>query len=199
MILESRLGSIVPDIIIISSGKSLIIEIKVTHGVSSEKAHKIRQLNIPAIEVIAGHLLKKLYSEKKYHLNDNEYKRFLIEESGYKYWIHNPKGELKIKKIKNELKNYCDEKEIKYLKFKNSNFDFYYGGGNDEMYYVGECPIGKNIWKGGRNKGKSYAKYYEDCSYCKFNPDAGQGSQLQQKVNCGGGIIRFNNLIKSLS
>ena len=198
--LESRLGFIVPDIIIVSSNKSLIIEIRVTHGVDDKKAFKIRQLNLPAIEVFAGQLIKRMYSEAKYFLNDNEYKRILIEESVCKRWVNNPKAEMKMKQIKNELKNYCEEKEVKYLKFefKNSNFDFYFDNTNSGMYYVENCPINKRVWKGGRNKGRSYANYNEDCRHCKFNPDSEQPIPIPKKMDCAGHIGEFNRLLKSL-
>jgi hypothetical protein len=198
--LESRLGFIVPDIIIDSGTKSLIVEIRVTHGVDDEKASKIRRLNLPAVEVFAGQLMKRLYTEKKYFLNDAEYKRILIEESAYKRWINNPRAETKIKEVKNELKNYCEEKEVKHLKFKIKKDDFYdfYFDSPNEMYYVENCPINKKVWRGGPNKGKTYANYNQDCRYCKFNPDAGHNMPLPNKMNCAGHILEFSRLLKSL-
>lgn len=198
--LESRLGFIVPDIIIDSGTKSLIVEIRVTHGVDDEKTYKIRRMNLPAVEVFAGQLIKRLYTEKKYFLDDAEYKRILIEESAYKRWVHNSRADGKIKQIKNELKNYCEEKEVKYLKFnfKDSDFDFYFDTSNKEMYYVDNCPINKKVWRGGRNKGLTYANYNQDCRYCKFNPDAGHSTPLPTKMNCAGHILEFSRLLKSL-
>lgn len=198
--LESRLGFIVPDIIIESGTKSLIVEIRVTHGVDNEKTKKIRRLNLPTVEVFAGQVIKRLYTEKKYFLNDAEYKRILIEESAYKRWVHNSRAEEKFKQIKNELKNYCEEKEVKYLKFKfnDSDFDFYFDTSTKEMYYVDNCPINKRVWRGGQNKGKTYANYNRDCRYCKFNPDAGHSIPLPKKMNCAGHILEFSRLLKSL-
>jgi hypothetical protein len=200
VILESRLESIVPDIIIISSGKSLLVEIRVTHGVDDNKERKIKQLKLPAVEVLAGHLFKKMYAEKKYFLNDKEYKRILIEEYSHKQWINNPRAEQKLNQVKNELKNYCEEKEVKYLKFsfKKNDFDFYFGGSKDHMYYVELCPINKRVWKGGKNKGKTYADYNEDCRFCKFNPDFGRQTPLPKKMNCSGHISEFSSLLKGL-
>ena len=116
------------------------------------------------MEVYAINIIKKMYYEKKYLLNDREYKRFIIEETGFKLWANNPRADLKIKQIRSELLNYCEEKEVKYFKFnfKEDN-PFSYREG---MYYVEECPINKRVWGGGRNKGKSYADYEVDCSNC---------------------------------
>lgn len=198
--LESRLGFIVPDIIIVSGSKILIVEVRVTHGVDEQKAHKIRSLKLPAVEVFAGQLIKRLYYEKKYFLDDTEYKRILIEESAYKLWINNPMAESKIRQIKNELKNYCDEKEVNYLKFKfkDDDFNFFFGTDQKGMFYVDGCPINKRFWRGGKNKGRPYANYNQDCRYCKFNPDSGSSMPVPNKMNCAGHILEFSTLLKSL-
>ncbi len=48
---EESEGGFVPDIIIESGSKSLIIEVAVTHKVAREKLRRIRRRNLPAIEI----------------------------------------------------------------------------------------------------------------------------------------------------
>ncbi|MEI8202453.1 MAG: competence protein CoiA family protein [Bacteroidota bacterium] len=192
--LESKLGSIIPDIIIKSKSKSLIVEIKVTHEVTREKERKIMKLNLPAIEVNASKIIMKLYSNKNYLLKDEEYKRMLIDETAYKYWINNPKYGLKLERLKSKLKDYCDEKEIKYIKYP-EDFDTL----EDCMYYIEDCPLNKRIWRSGWNKGKSYAKYDGDCYRCKYNPDLMKKSTASiNKMYCAGHQINFNDLLKEI-
>ena len=192
ILLESKLGSIIPDIIIMSNGKSLIIEIKVTHGVTCEKEREIMRLNLPAIEVNARNIIMKLYSNKNYLLNDDEYKRMLIDETACKYWMNNPKYELKLERIKSKLKDYCEEKEIKYVKYPD-DYEVY----GDHI--VNDCPINKRIWRGGWNKGKFYAKFDDDCYRCKYNPDLKKKSTASiNKMYCAGKHDDFNGLLKGI-
>jgi len=157
--LESRIGSIVPDIVIKSRSKILLVEINVTHGIDWRKNHIIKELKLPAIEILAGHLIKKMYADKRYLLQDKDYKTEIIEEVTNKRWVNNPRADKLIAKIKNELKqNYCEEKAIKYLNF-DDNF----------LNYVDNCPLEKKTWKGGINKGKSFANVDNDCYNCPFN------------------------------
>lgn len=196
--LESKVGSIVPDIIIESGGKILLVEIRVTHGVDFEKERKIVDLKLPAIEILASHLIKKLYSQNKYFLDDAEYKRFLIDEYTGKRWLNNPRSDRKILRIRDELKNYSDEKKINFLKFSFKNNHPYFYDAKDHMYYVESCPINKRTWKGGKRKGSSYADFYEDCTRCKFNADIGQQNHVPNSIHCLGNIIDYNRLIKGL-
>lgn len=161
VILEKKLGSIVPDIVIRTKNKILLIEINVTHGVDWYKYNKIKELNLPVIEIFAGHLIKRMYSEKKYFLQDKDYRSELIDEVTNKRWVNNPRADRVIQRIKTELKqNYCEQKEIKYL-----SFDY------DYLNYVDNCPLDKKIWKGGVNKGKTFANVDTDCEGCPFNID----------------------------
>jgi hypothetical protein len=48
---ESRIGSIRPDLTVFIKGHPLLIEICVTHKVDSEKLSKIKEINISAIEI----------------------------------------------------------------------------------------------------------------------------------------------------
>ncbi len=81
VVLEKRLGSIVPDVLARVDGEELLIEIKVTHAVDDEKLEKIRALNISTIEIDLSDLDRCL------PLID--LKRHVIDESPRKTWLHN--------------------------------------------------------------------------------------------------------------
>lgn len=51
VVLEKKIGSIIPDILIISDGKQFIVEIYVTHAIDKEKKQRIEELNISTIEM----------------------------------------------------------------------------------------------------------------------------------------------------
>ncbi len=197
--LESKVGSIVPDIVITSvAGKQLLVEITVTHKVDYRKYQKIRSMKFSAVEVLAGHLMRRMYSEKKYFLTDKDYKTALIEESTHKKWINNPRAENLVERINKDLKeNYCEEKEIKYLSFE-----------YDYINYVDKCPLNKRQWKGGKNKGLSYANIHSDCYHCKFKVQiehktlkfkTGFNKEVPSRLFCAGYLeLDYSDLIKKL-
>ena len=47
--MEQRYGNIVPDIVLVSNGKELFIEIFVTHRIDEVKLEKLKQANISTI------------------------------------------------------------------------------------------------------------------------------------------------------
>jgi hypothetical protein len=58
--LESRIGGIVPDIVLTANGRDLLVEVCVTHAVDSNKLAKIRELNLSVVEISIGHLPRDL-------------------------------------------------------------------------------------------------------------------------------------------
>lgn len=48
---EQPLGNVIPDIQVVSKGKTLIVEVAVTHKVGQEKQRKLRRQDLPAIEI----------------------------------------------------------------------------------------------------------------------------------------------------
>lgn len=100
--LEKRVEGFIPDIIIVSGKKKLLVEIAVTHFVDNIKLEKIRKAGFPLIEINLSHLKNDFTTEIL--------KSILIEGgSDYKTWIHNSKleklfDEAKLK-IETEVKN----------------------------------------------------------------------------------------------
>ncbi len=83
ILLENKLSSIVPDILLISKDTICIVEIAVTHFVDEIKESKIRNLGIPAIEID----LSKHY---KQNFNINELYNDIINNCENRRWIHYP-------------------------------------------------------------------------------------------------------------
>jgi hypothetical protein len=152
--LEKRMGGIIPDIVIGSKGKKLLVEIVVNNPVDFSKRHKIETENVATIVIYAKHLLKDLYLKKDFRLNDVNFQNEIVHGTKYKFWLHNPK----IEKIKARLKNEsANKKEIK-------SFEADFG----KYYFVDNCPLEKRHWKKGKNEGKPYASIDDDCRVCNF-------------------------------
>jgi hypothetical protein len=81
--LEKRIDRIIPDIIIEKQGRSLIIEITVTHGIDAIKKNRIKKLNISTLEIdLRNHVQ---------HINADELEKILIYGIGNKNWVYNSK------------------------------------------------------------------------------------------------------------
>jgi len=50
VVLEKRIGRIVPDVVIVAKGRELLVEIKVTHGIDEEKHSYIVNNNLSVVE-----------------------------------------------------------------------------------------------------------------------------------------------------
>lgn len=153
--LETKVGEIIPDIVIETKGKKLLIEIVVSNPVSWQKLQRIKAENLPTIEIYAKYLIERIYTNKDFGLKDNLFQTELISGTKYKRWIHNPK----ISKIKQNLKdNYAELKKVK--SFKTEEIGYY--------NYVEDCPLEKKTWKSGKNAGKPYASIDYDCNSCDY-------------------------------
>ena len=188
--LETKLGEFIPDIVIETKGKKLLIEITVNNSVNCEKLQRIESKNLPAIEIDAKYLMKRLYIQKDFGLKDNLFQTELVSGTIYKSWLHNPK----IRAIKLELKkNYAELKKVK--SFKTEEIGYY--------NYIDECPLEKNAWKSGRNKGKPYASIDYDCVTCIYciaiDYKHPYRYAIPQTVHCLGYLKNdFKELVKAL-
>jgi predicted RNA-binding Zn-ribbon protein involved in translation (DUF1610 family) len=155
--LEKKIDNIIPDIVIESKGRELIVEIKVSHGIDYNKYLKIKKLNIPTIEIDAREVVSSLFSEKNYFLKSDEFEDTIVNGIKNKYWIYNTEKE----RLKNIFKNnYAERFTIETLKSENSQFS--------DLIYIDYCPIIKRTWNSGFKKGESYAKLQEDCRNCNY-------------------------------
>jgi len=81
--IENRFNSIVPDVIIETKNKQILIEIAVTHFVNTEKLAKIKKLGIAAIEIRLDNFTNEIDLTK---IED-----VIINSSDFKFWLNNEK------------------------------------------------------------------------------------------------------------
>lgn len=148
--LEKRIGNIVPDVIIVSDGRELIVEIAVTHFADYNKIFKIKKMGIGGIEIdlspYFSEAVDKIDELLKTILPD-----LIINGIKSKRWLFSPKSE----RFVNELKTIPEKKQSHWIK-------------SGTLNYVDDCPINKRIWKSGYKKGKSYANSEYDCPECEY-------------------------------
>jgi len=84
--IEKKEGKIIPDIIATHKGKSLLIEIAVTHFVDRKKKNIIREQGISCIEID----LHELHNSTE-NITDEYLVRNIIERVDNKKWVHNAK------------------------------------------------------------------------------------------------------------
>lgn len=78
---EKRLGSITPDLIIKISGREILVEVTVTHGVSKDKLRKIRNLGLSCLEIDLSDLDRSPSCE--------ELKEVIVDGITHKRWLYN--------------------------------------------------------------------------------------------------------------
>lgn len=111
---EKNLGGIVPDLVVSSLGKRLLVEIAFTHFVDEPKKVKLQQLGIATLEIDLSGL-----SEVP---SINELSRLVVEEPSNRSWVFNPK-ELEIKQrvervAKEKLAEKIAEKKFERNKYQ---------------------------------------------------------------------------------
>lgn len=85
IVLEERIESIIPDILVQVHGARCLIEIYVTHKVDDAKLEKVKKLNIAALEIDFSHINREV--------NDEVISEILLTDLGLKHWLFNPRIE----------------------------------------------------------------------------------------------------------
>jgi Competence protein CoiA-like family len=91
IILEKKLGEIVPDIVIYYKNVPLIIEIVVTHDVSSEKLSKIHEMGISALKIDL--------SKNNRSFKDDDLVETIVDKIDNKTWLYNIKASKTLKDV----------------------------------------------------------------------------------------------------
>lgn len=191
VIVERRLGNIVPDLLLDFNGQQLLVEIAVTHFVDSEKLAKIKALGTSTIEVDLSGFLKEA-------LDFQKLTNILIEQVEAKAWIFNAKlGELLQKKLEEleaaEKRERLEEEENarrrrdeweksqrKEMEEKAQREKFYQGykksimvrrpknlgSFNGEALHVDDCPLKMNAYHIGGGFYNYFANVNIDCRRC---------------------------------
>lgn len=113
--LEKKTDDIIPDIILHSGGRQLIIEICVTHKVEDVKLAKIKNLGISALEINL--------SKCDRFISKSELENILVSSNENKSWLYNTISEKYIK----ALYDFSEEKTVIQRRLSS---------------YVDFCPVG---------------------------------------------------------
>jgi len=181
VILEKKLHKYIPDVIIISRGKKLIIEIAVTHFVGRQKLEKIITSKISAIEID----LSKL--DNDFNLKDLE--ELIVDNLENKKWLYNqfaiekkPDKQIKIRK-KIEEKNRKKWQEYERKRIEKERYEHWCKQYYKPVFYrkisddytipqIENCPLKKRKYQE-----QYYASVNSDCSKCEH----GRGIRDEKK------------------
>lgn len=163
VVLEKKLHKYIPDVVITSKNKRLIIEIAVTHFVGRQKLEKIKTSKISAIEID----LSKI--ENDFNLADLE--PLIIENLENKVWLHNQFGQEQTIKKRAEIFKLINAKNLKEWQDREKREIWY------KQYYkpviqrqvsddyvvqqIENCPLKKREYNG-----QFYASVKRDCVEC---------------------------------
>lgn len=115
--LETSESGFVPDVVLHSGHKKLIIEIAVTNRVKREKLRRIRNSNLPAIEI--------WLDEEDALLSKEELKLKLSEDVASKNWLFHPKQReaerTYLKKLRDAIRNYRPHTQINKVSSRAKN------------------------------------------------------------------------------
>ncbi len=140
--LEERISDFVPDIVIKSGKRFLIVEIFVTHAIDKDKLAKIENENISTIEIDLSDLDRNISLDELSHI--------LLEDVQKKYWIYNAKETSQYDKFLDKSQKYA----VKSIPGPIS------GSSADIVF---DCPIPTRKWNG-----EMCADYWLDCTRCPY-------------------------------
>ena len=118
---ERKTGSIIPDVIVEVSGRQLLVEVTVTHGVDDAKLTRIRELGLSCLEIDL--------SDAPRDLGREELEKIVVDGSTQKRWIHNVRA--------NAARNRVLA-EATLLQSVSRGL----------AWHVDGCPIPARVWKG---------------------------------------------------
>jgi hypothetical protein len=82
-VLEHRLGRIVPDVVAtLPNDSELLIEVTVTNHITDERLERIKQVNLPTLEIDFSHMGGIVNRERL--------RRLVLDEATGKRWLHHP-------------------------------------------------------------------------------------------------------------
>ena len=166
VILERKLHKFIPDVVLISKNKRLIIENAVTHFVGRKKLKNIIDSKTSAIEID----LSKI---------DNDFKiedlsQLIIDNLENKSWLHNQKCYeekndkqlVTYKKIESRNKKKWDKWEKKEEWYKQYYREVIYRKLGEDYFVkqIDTCPLKKRFYDD-----KLYASVSQDCSTCEHS------------------------------
>ncbi len=149
VIVEKNAKDIRPDLMCITNGKTLYIEIAVSHFVDEVKRNKIKANNFPVLEIDLSGFSREVQKEQLI--------KTLKGKIGNMKWIHNSKIQLRHERAE------AITKLIKTFISANSNELKVYG--KEQLIY--NCPIFKECY--------DKIKLQDECNRCRFYVNASEG------------------------
>lgn len=143
-------GNFKPDLKCFAGEKQLLIEIKVSHGIDENKLHKIRDKNIPVLEIDLSHLQNNI--NKKTLIRELYPKKNSLDLKIQTFcWVHNPKYA-----VQNLHQQQKSQRIFDFLNKHQRHIKLY--GRNKEIY---SCPL--------LQKAGAPYKFVDTCEYCNYN------------------------------
>lgn len=148
--LEHKIDSIIPDVVLYNRNKKpLILEIFVTHSIDEVKENKIKELDVPVIEIDL--------SKVDRYLTRDELKQIIIELDDRKYWVYSPRRQyfmeaisqmLCYRKLSKRNRKFCPLKDCDVINWPYGCFYNYCLNCDYCFYYDKEgvwCGADKNV------------------------------------------------------
>lgn len=149
--LEKYQDGLVPDIILETAAKSILVEIAVHHPAGSGKIWKLQRAGLTAIEID----VKAIYLELAGLGKGTDLAVFtdkIVNGIQHKKWLFNPKQHA----LENRIRAQADRKKVKHRVYHHK-----------EHYLVDACPLYKRFRRNGPRAGRSYANVFLDCLSCR--------------------------------
>ncbi len=148
---ERRAGGLVPDLLVRSGQRRLLVEIAVHHPCTEEKLRRIRRLGYAALEIDLLDLSQRL--EAHGGLEDRKLINRLINGTEHKSWLFNPRRNA----LEVELRRIAERRRVQH------HFD-----GRWHYYRVAPCPAFRRVRELNPFKRYSYAWVFQDCLHCPY-------------------------------
>lgn len=142
---ESRMNTIIPDIIMGIGESECLLEVFVTHHVDKKKNKKIEDLGIAAIELDL--------SQEDRAIDDEVIKELLIENTKLKKWLFNPKAKALETEMNLKEREKIDRGTIDGFKVTQIKYCF------DAIYGCPLLPKHRKYWN---------ISFHEKCFNCKY-------------------------------
>lgn len=169
-------GGLIPDLFVVHKGRSLLIEIAVTHYADVYKIEKLERQNLTALEIDAGKLVKEL-CWKGQRFDTGHFDNHLLYSRNYKKWLFHPRR-------KNyECRLFAKARTRKVKTWEATQY---------RSFWVNQCPVKLNQCG---NHGANVLRDCINCPYCleiKYAKSRRGGRTVMTKpeeVVCAGGLI----------
>jgi len=150
--MEQRTARLVPDLLLRSGKRWLLVEVAVTHPSGEEKIRRIRKMGYAALEVDLRDMQATL-QDPGGQWDDRLLERRLVWRQMGKSWLFNPR----LQALEVELQRRSMPKKVHHRCY------------HDKHYYtVRPCPASKRVWAVNAVQRFSYARVFQDCLHCVY-------------------------------